>query len=328
MKSKLTAAVAGARGLAGGELLRLLLRHPDVDLVWAGSRSHAGRPVSSVFHDLLGDTSLRFSDAAPPAADVLFLALPHGAAQSWLDTIDTARFPLLVDLSADFRAGGADTYAGRAFVYGLPEAGRDTIRSATAIANPGCFATALQIALLPLAQAGLLRGDIHVSATTGSTGAGAGNSDTTHFTWRHANLSAYSAFTHRHVAEVRATLARFQSGRLGDILFVPHRGGFTRGIHAACTLRVDAGQELLETAYHDFYASSPFVFLSGDTVDVKQVANTNKCLLHLTRENDVLLVTSVLDNLVKGAAGQAVQNMNLNRGLDETAGLLLKPSAY
>jgi N-acetyl-gamma-glutamyl-phosphate reductase len=322
------AGIVGAAGYTGGELIRLLLQHPRAELAFAHSRSNAGRPLAEVHPDLFGDTDETFAGDIVPDIDVLFLCLAHGDAAGFLAGTRLDPRTVIIDLSRDFRLDTHVHTETRNFVYGLPELQRDAIAHADAIANPGCFATAVTLALLPLASAGLLRGDVHVNATTGSTGAGRAASDTAHFSWRHANLAAYKPFAHEHLPEIRQSIGLLQAAWNGDLLFVPQRGAFTRGIHAACTLRIDVPQTEIEDHYVRFCAPHPFMHLSPAPVDVKQVVNTNKCLLHLARAGDALLVTSVLDNLLKGASGQAVQNMNLRFGFDERDGLRLKGSAY
>ena len=322
------AGIVGAAGYAGGELIRILLNHPRVDVAFAHSRSMAGRHVAEVHTDLLGECDAVFTADLDPGVDVLFLCLGHGEATAFLEATSISPHAVIIDLSRDFRLETKEAPGKRRFVYGLPELQRDAIARADAIANPGCFATAIELALLPLASVGLLGGDVHVNATTGSTGAGRAPGATTHFTWRHANLAVYKPFAHEHLAEIRQTLGRMQAAWAAELFLVPQRGAFARGLHAACTLRVDAGRDAIEDAYVRYYETHPFVHLAASPVDVKQVVNTNKCLLHLAHAGDALLVTAVLDNLLKGASGQAVQNMNLRFGFDERDGLRLKASAY
>jgi N-acetyl-gamma-glutamyl-phosphate reductase len=307
--------IVGAAGYTGGELLRILVNHPDVHLTCIMSKSQAGKLVSDVHTDLLGSTSARFCADLYPV-DVLFLCSGHGESKKFLAANEIPWHTKIVDLSTDFR----DESEG--FVYGLAEFQKDKIKSATKIANPGCFATSIELALLPVAQAGLLKSDVHVSAVTGSTGAGQALSPTSHFSWRNNNVSIYKAFTHQHLTEIGMVLGA--KAPAPKVNFIPYRGNFSRGIMAnvytAFTGTLEEAIELYETYYQD----SPFVFISPQAVDVKQVVNTNKCFLHLEVHDGQLLISSVIDNLIKGASGQAVQNMNLMLGWPETAGLGLK----
>lgn len=321
---KIKAGIAGGAGYTGGELLRLLLRHPAVEIAFVHSRSNAGRPVWEVHTDLLGDTSLAFTDEIVPEVDVLFLCVGHGEDKNYPVSASTR----LIDLSQDFRIRPGNFMGEREFVYGLPELNRDLIRSARNIANPGCFATAIQLALLPLLQSDLVNGEVFVSATTGSTGAGQTPGLTSHFSWRESNLSVYKAYTHQHLGEIANNLGGpLEDGR-ARISFVPQRGAFTRGILASVSLQCTASEAEITSLFTDFYATHPFVFISPRNIDLKQVVNTNKCLLYLEKQADRLLVVSIIDNLLKGASGQAVQNMNLMFGLEENAGLQLKAAAF
>ena len=321
--------IIGGAGYTAGELLRLLLNHPDVEIGWVNSTSHAHQPVESVHQGLIGETGgLRFTDETPlDKIDVLFFCTPHGETRRWMEE-HASELPddlRIVDLSADYRIedGTHD------FVYGLPELNRKRIvRGAKRVANPGCFATAIQLALLPLAKAGMLGSDIHVTAITGSTGAGAKPGATTHFSWRNDNVSVYKPFTHQHLAEIRQSLATLQPDFQAELNFVPLRGGFTRGILATVYMDTDRDIDELRRLYEDYYDDHNFTFLTDKTPDLKDVVNTNKCIIHLQRVGDKLLVTSVIDNLLKGASGTAVHNMNLLFGLHEKTGLSLKPSAF
>ncbi len=317
------AGIAGGAGYTGGELLRLLLRHPNAEVAFVQSRSQAGKPVTSVHPDLLGETDLVFTDGTPAGADVLFLCLGHGESKTWLEQQAPDAQLRIIDLSHDYRAGGA--WGARAFQYGLPELYREQIRNAGLIANPGCFATALQLALLPLAANGLAT-DVYATGITGATGAGQSLSATSHFPWRHANVSAYKTLQHQHNAEVQRSL-QAAGGHL-DLHFVPWRGDFPRGIYLSCTLAADQDLDTLYTWYEKYYAGHPFTHVSPGMIDLKMTVNTNKCLLYLEKNGAHLVVHAALDNLLKGASGQAVQNMNLLFGLDETAGLLLKASVF
>ncbi|TPE45964.1 N-acetyl-gamma-glutamyl-phosphate reductase [Pontibacter mangrovi] len=327
------AGIVGGAGYTGGELLRLLLNHPNVEITFVHSNSQAGKPVHDTHTDLLGDTDLYFTDALQEEVDVLFLCVGHGAARKFLESEQLPASIKIIDLSQDFRwneslkeavVKGCD----REFVYGLPELQRESIKQAQNIANPGCFATAIQLALLPLAQQNLLTEEVHVSGITGSTGAGQSLSATSHYSWRSGNISNYKVLNHQHLHEIRRTLQGMQNSELPSINFVPYRGPFTRGILCTSYTRCSLSQEEAEELYNSYYNSHPFVSISKSTPDLKQVVNTNKCLLHLQKEGDYLVVSSMIDNLLKGASGQAVQNMNLLFGLEEQAGLRLKASAF
>ena len=311
--------IVGAAGYTGGELLRILVNHPDVHLTCILSNSQAGKLISDVHTDLLGSTHLRFSKDLTPV-DVLFLCSGHGESKKFLAANDIPWHTKIIDLSTDFR----DESEG--FVYGLAEFQKEKIKEATKVANPGCFATSIELALLPLAAKGLLNQDIHVSAITGSTGAGQSLSETSHFSWRNNNVSVYKTFTHQHLSEIRQTISAVQPAP--KIHFIPYRGNFSRGIMANVYTNFAGSQEDAEKMFDAFYQNSPFVFRSSQPVDVKQVVNTNKCFLHLEVHEGQLLITSVIDNLLKGASGQAVQNMNLMLGWDEDAGLRLKSGIY
>lgn len=320
--------IVGAAGYTGGELLRILVNHPQSEIAWAHSKSQAGKPVYATHTDLLGDTDLTFSgeDIASLLAleglDVIFLCSGHNESKKFLTENLIPETLKIIDLSTDFR----DQSNG--FVYGLPELQRDTIKTATKIANPGCFATSIELALLPLASAGLLTDDVHVSAITGSTGAGQALSATTHFTWRNNNISIYKAFTHQHLKEIKMSLSALQSGFNKEVNFIPYRGDFARGIMANVYTKFAGTIEEALTLYQNYYASHPFTHVSTQDIDLKQVVNTNKCLIQLQKHEGNLLITSEIDNLTKGASGQAVQNMNLLFGLPETAGLRLKAPAF
>lgn len=320
------AAIAGGTGYTGGELLRILLHHPETDVVSVLTTSADGKPVTSVHRDLIGDTDLCFGTELNDP-DVLFLCLGHGLSREFIDTHSIGSGCRIIDLGNDFRLD-AD-YAGRHFVYGLTESARGEIRSAGNIANPGCFATAIQLALLPLAANGLIRDEVHASAVTGSTGAGKKPGETTHFSYRDNNLSIYKLFSHQHLAEIRKNIGSI-SGRIPTVNFVPFRGDFTRGIFASVYTRAAGGmtEEAYVRLFEDYYSSSPSVFHSAEPVSLKEVVNTNKALLHAELHDGYIHISSVIDNLLKGAAGQAVQNMNLMFSLPEDCGLRLKPSAF
>ena len=320
------AAIAGGTGYTGGELFRILLGHPDVQIVAATTTSSDGAPVTSVHRDLVGETDLCFGTGLNNP-DVIFLCLGHGISRQFIDTHDISPDCRIIDLGNDFRLDG--DHAGRHFVYGLCESARDEIVKAHDIANPGCFATAIQLALLPLASEGLIRDEVHVSAITGSTGAGKKPGETTHFSYRDNNISIYKLFTHQHLGEIRKNIGAI-AGKEPVVNFVPLRGDFTRGIFASVYTRADERMTVADyrKLFEDYYAASPFVFHSDEGISLKEVVNTNKALLHLELHDGYVHISSIIDNLVKGAAGQAVQNMNLMFGLPETTGLRLKPSAF
>ncbi|AMJ65228.1 N-acetyl-gamma-glutamyl-phosphate reductase [Hymenobacter sp. PAMC 26628] len=322
------AGIVGGAGYTAGELLRILLPHPRVEIAAVVSSSHAGAPVAQVHDDLLGDTELVFARELTGTEDVVFLCLGHGNSRAFLEKTPLPATTRVIDLSNDFRLAADRDAAGRRFVYGLPELNRAAIKDATSIANPGCFATAIQLALLPLAAAGALTDDIHVSAITGSTGAGQGLSETVHFSWRTNNVSVYKPFTHQHLGEIGESLAQLQPQSEAEIHFIPYRGNFARGIFASVYTPSDLTQDEAQELYQQFYADASFTTVSDKEIHLKQVVNTNKCLLHVQKQGKQLLITSVIDNLVKGASGQAVQNMNLLFGLPETTGLMSKASFF
>ena len=328
MDQKIRVAIAGGTGYTGGELFRILLNHPSVEIVAATTTSSEGTPVASVHRDLIGETELCFGkDLNDP--NVIFLCLGHGISRQFVDTHEISPDCRIIDLGNDFRLDG--DYAGRHFVYGLCESAREEVRKAHDVANPGCFATAIQLATLPLAAAGLINDEIHVTAITGSTGAGKKPGETTHFSYRSDNISIYKLFTHQHLAEIRQNLRKVSEDKLeAKVNFVPLRGDFTRGIFASVYTRAEEGmsQQDYQKLYEDYYASSPFVFHSAEGISMKEVVNTNKGLVHVELHDGYVHIASAIDNLVKGAAGQAVQNMNLMFGLPEDTGLRLKPSAF
>lgn len=329
MNKKIRVAIAGGTGYTGGELFRILLNHPDVEIVAATTTSSEGTTVASVHRDLIGETDLCFSTELNDP-DVIFLCLGHGISRQFVDTHDIKPSCRIIDLGNDFRLDG--NYAGRNFVYGLCESAREQVKQAHDVANPGCFATAIQLATLPLAAAGLINDEIHVTAITGSTGAGKKPVETTHFSYRSDNISIYKLFSHQHLAEIKQNLARVgkQSLVTPVVNFVPLRGDFARGIFASVYTKAVEGMTLEEyrKLYEDYYAESPFVFHSAEGISMKEVVNTNKGLVHVELHDGYVHIASCIDNLVKGAAGQAVQNMNLMFGLPEDTGLRLKPSAF
>lgn len=325
MNKMINAGIVGGAGYTAGELLRILINHPDVEIAFVQSNSQAGQPVTTVHTSLIGETFLHFTAQGDYGkADVLFLCMGHGKSAAFLAATPVPPEVRIIDLSTDFRAEST----GHEFVYGLPELQRSRIREANRIANPGCFATAIQLALLPMAKHGLLEDDVHIHAVTGATGAGQAPGTTTHFSWRDNNLSVYKAFSHQHLAEIRQSLTQLQPGFAHQLNFLPLRGNFSRGIFATAYLYTDLGADKARDLYEAFYAASPFVFLSPSNPDLKQVVNTNKGVIYLEKHGSRLLIISMIDNLLKGASGQAVQNMNLMFGLDEAAGLRLKPSQF
>ncbi len=325
---KIKAGIIGGAGYTGGELLRLLLLHPNVEISFVQSSSKAGNPVHVAHTDLLGETDLIFAEKHHTEIDVLFLCGGHGAAQKFLNENEIPNEIAVIDLSHDFRLKEKNTVSGRIFVYGLPELNKEKIMVAKSIANPGCFATCIQLALLPLAHEDLLQNEIHVNATTGSTGAGQALGDTTHFTWRNNNISVYKAFTHQHLNEIQQSLQQLQNNFSVPLHFMPQRGNFTRGILASVYTKCEKSETEIKQLFKDFYQSHPFIRMSEANIDLKQVVNTNRCFIHIEKQGDQLLIISAIDNLLKGASGQAVQNMNLMFGFAQTAGLHLKPSAF
>ncbi len=322
------AGIVGGAGYTGGEMLRILVNHPNVDIAFVHSNSNAGNFIYEVHADLFGDTDLKFTNELSDDIDVLFLCVGHGDAKKLLEANAIPDTIKIIDLSQDFRLAQSSKLKAKSFVYGLPELNRDSIKFAQNIANPGCFATCLQLGLLPLAAKDLLNNEVHITGTTGSTGAGQSPSATTHFTWRNDNLSIYKAFDHQHLREVGQSLNQLQPGYGRTINFIPYRGDFTRGIIASIYMDSDlSGDEALRL-FEDYYASHPFTHVTSRNIDLKQVVNTNKCFIQVAKHGSKLLITSIIDNLTKGASGQAVQNMNLMFGLDEAAGLKLKATAF
>ncbi len=316
--------ILGAAGYTGGELIRLLQNHPETEIVFANSESNAGNPVSDVHEGLIGDTDLRFTDQMPfEDIDIVFFCFGHGKSEQFLKEHTIPTKVKIIDLAQDFRIKGNHDY-----VYGLPEINKEDIVRAQHVANPGCFATAIQLALLPAANLNLLKEDVAVNAITGSTGAGQKPGATTHFSWRNNNLSIYKAFTHQHLAEIRQSLSQVQGYLDASIDFIPYRGDFARGIFCTAVIKTKAPAEDIVEAYKEFYRDAAFTHYSDKAIDLKQVVNTNKALVHVDCFDGKVLVTSAIDNLLKGAVGQAVQNMNLMFGIDETAGLHLKASAF
>ena len=315
--------IIGGAGYTSGELLRILLHHPQVEIEFVHSNSNAGKPIYSVHQDLIGETNLLFTEHISSAIDVLFLCVGHGDAIKFLEKHTIGSHIKIIDLSQDHRLGNKLDW-----VYGLPELNKPAIQNSQYIANPGCFATCIELALLPLAQAHLLHNEVHISGTTGSTGAGQKPTDTTHFSWRSNNLSIYKAFEHQHLGEITQSIRQLQPNFQHEINFIPYRGNFTRGILASVYTHFEGTLEDAKEIYAQYYKNEPFIIISENNPDLKQVINTNKCILYLEKHKNKLLIISLIDNLIKGASGQAVQNMNLLFGLPETEGLMLKSVAF
>ncbi|MDQ1141303.1 N-acetyl-gamma-glutamyl-phosphate reductase [Pedobacter agri] len=341
MSNKIKAGIIGGAGYTGGEMLRILINHPNVEIAFVNSTSNAGNLISDVHTDLIGDTDLRFTDrtdfeelfnsplsGGDLGETVLFLCVGHGDAKKFLSANPVNDNIKIIDLSQDFRLIANAKFENRDFVYGLPELNRGKIKSAHNIANPGCFATCIQLGLLPLAAKGLINAEVHINATTGSTGAGQSLAATSHFSWRNNNLSIYKAFEHQHLNEIGESLLQLQPALSETLSFIPQRGDFTRGILAAMYLESDLTLEEAQTIYEDYYNAHPFTHVSRKNIDLKQVVNTNKALVHVEKHGNKLFIISIIDNLLKGASGQAVQNMNLMFGLEETAGLRLKAAFF
>lgn len=317
--------ILGAAGYTGGELIRLLLNHPEAEIVFANSESNAGNLVADVHEGLLGDTDLRFTSEMPfDKVDVVFFCFGHGKSEQFLREHTIPAHVKIIDLAQDFRLAAPDND----YVYGLPEINRERIAAAQHVANPGCFATCIQLGLLPAAKLGIVKGDIAVNAITGSTGAGQKPGATTHFSWRNNNMSIYKAFCHQHVPEICQSLKQVQGELDAEIDFIPYRGDFARGIFATEVVKTDMPIEQIVEAYKSFYKDAPFTHYVDNAIDMKQVVNTNKALVHCDKFGNKLLITSTIDNLLKGAVGQAVQNMNIMFGVEETMGLRLKAGAF
>ena len=327
--------ILGAAGYTGGELIRLLIHHPEAQIVFANSESNAGNYVADIHEGLYGDTDMKFTADMPfDDVDVIFFCFGHGKSEAFIREHHIPQHVRIIDLAQDFRIAGNDSNAGfmtpanHDFVYGLPEINRELIANARHVANPGCFATCIQLGLLPAAKLGLINDDVAVNAITGSTGAGQKPGATTHFSWRNNNMSIYKAFTHQHVPEIRQSLRQVQGYLDAAIDFIPDRGDFARGIFATEVVRTDKPIEEIVEGYKEFYKDAAFTHYVDKSIDMKQVVNTNKALVHCDKFGNKLLITSCIDNLLKGAVGQAVQNMNIMFGIDEKSGLNLKPSAF
>jgi N-acetyl-gamma-glutamyl-phosphate reductase len=325
--NKVKVGIIGGAGYTGGELIRLLINHSSVELIFVHSKSNAGKDLHVVHQDLVGETNMQFSVSTSDDIDVLFLCVGHGDSKKFLEENDVPKHVKIISLSQDFRLNENAFFKNRKFIYGLPEINRDIIRAADNIANPGCFATSIELGLLPVAKMNLLQ-DVYTTGITGSTGAGQTLSTTSHFSWRENNIQAYKSLTHQHLNEINETLNAISNSSSASIHFVPWRGDFTRGIFITSQLKCEKSLEEIYKLYQDFYQDHPFVKISRDSIFLKQVVNTNNCFIHIEKEEDNLVVHSTIDNLVKGASGQAVQNMNLMFGLDETIGLKLKANYF
>ncbi|MDD2284026.1 MAG: N-acetyl-gamma-glutamyl-phosphate reductase [Paludibacter sp.] len=322
---KIKIGVIGGAGYTAGELLRILIYHPNVEIVFVNSSSNAGNPITAVHSGLIGETDLTFTSDLPlDKVDALFLCSAHGNSKKFIEANEVPQKVKIIDLSTDYRAKSPD----HEFVYGLPELNREAIKKAMHVANPGCFATAIQVALLPLASKGLLKNEIHVNAITGSTGAGVKPSSTSHFSWRNNNISIYKPFGHQHLQEIGQSLKQLQPDFNKSLNFIPVRGNFTRGIYVTTYTQCDLSIEEANRLYQGYYKDAAFSFITTQNPDLKQVVNTNKAIIYLEKHGDKLLIISMIDNLIKGASGQAVQNMNLMFGLDEKAGLGLKATGF
>jgi N-acetyl-gamma-glutamyl-phosphate reductase len=324
---KIKVGIIGGAGYTGGELIRILLNHPVAEMIFVQSKSNAGNPLSKVHEDLAGDTEILFSKEHHYNVDVLFLCAGHGEAKKFVEANDIPSSVKLIDIGNDFRLKKDSEIKGRKFIYGLPEINREQIKNADSIANPGCFATSIELGLLPIAKEGLLK-QIYTTGITGSTGAGQTLSTTAHFSWRANNVQAYKTLSHQHLGEIGETLLQLQPSSDIDLSFVPWRGDFTRGIFISSQLSCDLSIEELTVLYNAFYKGHPFVHVSKEPVSLKQVVNTNKAIVQIEKIGSKLVVHSALDNLLKGASGQAVQNMNLLFGLEETTGLKLKANYF
>ena len=319
--------IIGGSGYTGGELIRILLHHPEAEIDFVYSTTRAGKKITTAHADLLGTTDMEFTSTINPNVAVVFLCLGHGNSSKFLQENEFSKDTKIIDLSNDFRLQADAVFEGRKFVYGLPELKKEEIKKADYIANPGCFATAIQLGLLPLAKANKLGQAVHINAVTGSTGAGVSPSATSHFSWRNNNVSWYKPFTHQHLGEINESLKSLQSDS-GELFFLPNRGNFTRGILATAYTEYDGTLEEAIDLYKDFYADAQFTQVAEEPIHLKQIVNTNQCHIHLHKHENTLLITSAIDNLLKGASGQAVQNMNLIFGFEEGTGLNLKAGVF
>jgi N-acetyl-gamma-glutamyl-phosphate reductase len=327
MESKIKVGIIGGAGYTGGEMIRLLINHPDAQLIFVHSKSNAGKGLHTIHQDLVGETDMNFADKTSDEIDVLFLCVGHGDSKKYMEENEIPAHIKVISLSQDFRLRKNSVIKSRNFIYGLPELNRELIKSADSIANPGCFATAIQLGLLPLAKNNLLQ-DIYTTGITGSTGAGQTLSSTSHFSWRENNIQAYKALTHQHLHEINESLNILSHSAAAAVHFVPWRGDFTRGIFITSQLKCTDDIDDIYKLFNDFFNQHPFVKVSREPIFLKQVVNTNNCFIHIEKEENNLVVHSVIDNLVKGASGQAIQNMNLMFGLEETTGLKLKANYF
>jgi N-acetyl-gamma-glutamyl-phosphate reductase len=327
MDKNIRVGIIGGAGYTGGELIRILLNHPFAEIIFVNSKSNAGNYVHQIHGDLLGETDLKFSSEINNNIDVLFLCAGHSAARKFLQENDIPDSIKVIDLSHDFRLAKSSQLNARSFIYGLPELNKEKIRTADNIANPGCFATAIQLGLLPLAKAGLLK-DVYTTGITGSTGAGQSLSATSHFSWRANNIQAYKTLSHQHLNEVGESLMQLQNSNDIEVNFIPWRGDFTRGIFISSQVRCNLEIHEINDLYKEFYRDHTFTIVSDEPISLKQVVNTNKCIIQLEKVEDRLVIHSAIDNLLKGASGQAVQNMNLMFGIDECTGLKLKGTGF
>ena len=327
MDEKIKVGIIGGAGYTGGELIRLLVNHPFAELIFVHSKSNAGKPLHAVHQDLINESGLKFSSVTNDEVDILFLCTGHGDSKKFLEENEIPAHVKIISLSQDFRLKANSVIRGKTFIYGLPEINRDKIKTAEYVANPGCFATAIELGLLPLAKVNEVQ-DVYTTGITGSTGAGQTLSSTSHFSWRQNNIQAYKSLTHQHLAEINESLNFLSGSQAASIHFIPWRGDFTRGIFITSQLKSSRSLEEIDMLYHDFYKDHPFVKVSTEPIFLKQVVNTNNCFIHLEKEEDNLVIHSTLDNLLKGASGQALQNMNLMFGLEETTGLKLKANYF
>lgn len=327
MEKKIKVGIIGGAGYTGGEMIRLLINHAFTDLVFVHSKSNAGNPLHAVHQDLSGQTDLRFCDVPNDDVDVLFLCVGHGDSKKFLEENEIPGHVKIISLSQDFRLNANATFHDRRFIYGLPEINRENIKSSDSIANPGCFATAIELGLLPLANAKEVK-DVYTTGITGSTGAGQSLSTTAHFSWRQNNIQAYKSLTHQHLDEINESLNSLSGNSSASIHFIPWRGDFTRGIFVTSQMKSELSLEKIYKMYNEFYDGHPFVKVSREPIFLKQAVNTNNCFIHIEKEGDNLVVHSTIDNLLKGASGQALQNMNLMCGIDEMEGLRLKANYF
>lgn len=327
MKNKIKVGIIGGAGYTGGELIRLLINHPNVDLIFVHSKSNAGKDLHAVHQDLINETHLKFSEKTNDDVDVLFLCVGHGDSKKFLEENDIPKHIKIISLSQDFRLKANSVFKKRKFIYGLPEINRNLIKKADNIANPGCFATSIELGLLPLAKINAVN-DVYTTGITGSTGAGQTLSATSHFSWRQNNVQAYKTLSHQHLDEINESLNFLSNSSSAAIHFVPWRGDFTRGIFITSQLKSKKSLEDILILYKNFYKEHPFVKVCDEPIFLKQAVNTNNCFIHIEKEKDNVVIHSVLDNLLKGASGQALQNMNLMFGIDETIGLKLKANYF